>query len=89
MAEQQTSRRPERTFRLRGIRATVWPNPVKTEQGTVTKLSVTVEKRYKDRNSGDFKSGNTFFPEELGALRAVVDRALDYCMTRESEDVLD
>ena len=88
MADQETPQRPEQTFRIGGLRAVVWHNTVQTEEGTVRRRSVQVEKRYK-ASTGEFKSTNSFSPSELGAVLAVVKSALDYCMARESEDIAD
>ena len=88
MADQHSSRRPDKTFRARGVQASVWANPLETEDGTVTRYSVKIDKLYRD-NDGTVRSSSTFFPQELAALRAVVDRAIDYCLVEESEDITD
>ena len=75
--------KPIKEFRTHNhIRAAVWANP--SEKGDRPRLSVSVDKSYRD-SEGSWKTSHTYFPRELPELRLVIDQAFAFIMTQGGE----
>ena len=79
------TRRPEKEFRCGGISAAVWRNDVEKDGRTTVRHSISIQKRYQDKN-GNWKTTKSWFPEELARLRLVIEKCMEYCMLSESAD---
>ena len=83
MAEK--ARRPEKEYRCGGISASVWSNDVEKDGRTTVRHSISIQKRYRDEN-GNWQTAKSWFPEELGRLRLVIEKCMEYCMLQETAD---
>ena len=67
--------KPIGRFSSYGIEAAIW-------QGKEDRLSVTVKKTYKEKESNKYIETNTFFPDELPRLALVVQQAYEFCVLK-------
>ena len=79
------SKPPEKTFRAGSVTAAIWVNETKKNGKTIIRHSVRIQKRFRD-NQGKWQVTNTYFPDDLGKLRLVVDKALEYCLLKDSAE---
>ncbi len=82
MAEQN---QPVKKFRAGGVTATIWRNDVQQDGQTVVRHSVTVQKRYRDRD-GSWKDSSSFFVNDLPRLELVVRKAYEYLALAAGEE---
>ena len=66
-----------------GIGVAVWLNSVDNDDGTTRKVrSITLSpRRYRDRQSGDWRDSSSYFPGDLPALMFALRKALEYVIT--------
>lgn len=77
--------RPEIAFRIGSVQASVFKNQYAAEDGAVrTSYSVNLHRRYRDRQSKEWKSTAVFRLPELPQVEAVVRLALAYVAEREA-----
>ncbi len=78
--------KPTKSFRAGSIRASIWENEVKLDNGQVTNMpKICVERRYKNEQ-GEWHSSNHFNINELAKLQAVIRAAFECLVLRERED---
>lgn len=78
---------PVKTFRSGGISASVWRNDVVQNGQTVVNHSVTLQKRYRDRRTGEWRDSGTFFMSDLPRVQLVMRKAYEYlALTAVEED---
>lgn len=82
----QTGNQPVKEFKAGRIRAAIWKNEVEQNGQTVSRFSVKIESRYRDKKTGEWKSTNQYFPEDLPKVTLVSAKAFEYTSLRESED---
>lgn len=66
-----------------GISVAVWNNDIQMDGGelrTVRSISIS-PRRYRDRQTGEWKSTNSFRPNDLAALGMAIQKAHEYCLT--------
>ena len=74
--------RPVQEFRLGPVKASIWDNTV----GENTRHNVTLSRIYKDRESGQWKTTDSFGRDELLLLAKVADQAHTWiCSHRPSQ----
>jgi len=79
--------KPVKSFRSKGgITAAVWAKDVERDGTTFTRYSVTLDKRYRDRD-GSWQTSSSLFPEDLPRAQLVLGKAFEFiCLqTDESE----
>ena len=64
---------PIKKFRLRRVELAVWAK--KNEDG-YTNYSVSVQKSFRDKDSGEYISSHSFFPEELAIVSVLAQQAV-------------
>ncbi len=80
------NQKPRKVFKAGSVRASIWDNEVKLDNGEVTNMpKVCVERRYKNEQ-GEWHSSNHFNINELAKLQAVIRAAFDCLVLRERED---
>ena len=79
------SNAPEKRFRAGSITAAIWANKIQRNGKTVTRHSVRIQKRFRDKQ-GQWQVTDTYFPDDLGKLRLVVDKAMAYCLVSETKN---
>ena len=60
-----TGQKPIAKFKAGMVSAAIWENPIEVKGKTVTMLKATVQRRYKDNKSGDWKSSQSFSRNEI------------------------
>ena len=73
-------------FKAIPVRAAIWKREVEQNGRTVIRYSIKVEKQYRDKQTGEWKSTTNFFPEDLPKLRLVASEAYRFVTLRTSED---
>lgn len=65
-----------------GIGVAVWQNEVQTENGTKLIRSISIApRRYRDKQTGEWKDASSFRPGDLTALILALEKAREYCLT--------
>lgn len=79
---QSTHSRPLTSFRSGLMEVSVWRNEIDGEEGKPGfKLSVKVQKEYKDAN-GEFKGTSYFFRDELPRLKLLIEQAYEFIVLK-------
>lgn len=78
----QSSNKPEKVFRLRGISASIFANKAKSEGRDITFRKVSVQRAYKDGD--DWKNTTSFGRDDLPVLQIVLQRAHEFILDTEA-----
>jgi hypothetical protein len=80
--------KPEQTFRIGLISASVFVNEVEAGEGARRESrevrSVVFQRRYRDRDSGEWRSSDSFGVADLAILKEVIAMALAYVAAKEA-----
>ena len=76
--------KPEKTFRIGAVSASVFVNEIETDNGKRRIRSVNLQRRYRDDNDGEWKSSNSFGLGELPQAQAVLDLAMKHVADQEA-----
>ncbi|MFH1748854.1 MAG: hypothetical protein ABIG44_17610 [Planctomycetota bacterium] len=76
--------RPVQEFRARNLSLAIWQNEGTRDGRPVTLHSVTLNKRYQDQQTGEWKDSNSFFPDDLPRLRLLLDKAYEHLLLRDA-----
>ena len=79
----QTTNKPATSFRLRGVKVSVFANPTESEGRPSVFHKVTVQKIYKDGEQ--FKTTTSLGRDDLPVARLLLQRAWEYILTAEAE----
>ena len=79
----QTSAKPVKVFRLRGISASVFENRSKNAEKSVTYHKVSMQRTYKDGD--EFKTTTSFGRDDLPVCVHVMQRAWAFILDAESK----
>ena len=60
-----TGQAPVAKFKAGQVSAALWENNIQARGGTVKILKATVQRRYKDKDSGEWKSSTSFSRNEI------------------------
>ena len=82
----QEPQQPVKEFKAGRVSAACWKKETQENGRTVTRWSVKIQKRYQDKQSGDWQSSDYYFESELADLVLVAQRAFQFVRLRESED---
>ena len=78
--------RPIHSIQIRGgIEAAIWENQVERDGRTITRQSVTINKRFYDRTTAQYRESSTFFPEDLPRLTLALQQAYEFLMLNDSQ----
>lgn len=72
------ARPPEKRFSVRGIEVAVWVREQETERGTRINRSVTMQRRYFDKKTSEWKTTSFFAEGEIGTLAMLLQSAFAY-----------
>ena len=84
MAQQENQ--PVKEFRVGGVKAAIWKDEVQQDGRAVTRHSVKVQKSYRDKATGEWKTTEYFYPTDLPKLLLVAQKAFEFVSLRESEE---
>jgi len=87
MSESDKGSGPVKEFRVGAVSAAIWRNESQVHGRLVTRHSVKVHKRYFDKQEQVFRNSEYLFPNDLPRLQVVVQKAFEFCMLKESEEV--
>src|SRR4051812_26368666 len=66
-----------------GIGVAGWLNEVQTEQGPKTIRSISIApRRYRDKQTGEWKDSGSFRPGDLTALILALEKAREHCLMK-------
>ena len=82
----QETRRPVKEFKAGTIKAAIWEDEREDQGRIVVKHSVKIQKRFFDKNTGDWHDTDYFFPNDLPRLCLVAAKAFEHIALRESEN---
>lgn len=74
----QHTQSPIREFRAASIKAAIWGEEREEEGRRVVRHTVKIQKRYLDKNSGEWRTTEYFFPNDLPRLCLVAEKAFEY-----------
>jgi hypothetical protein len=74
--------KPVQEFQAGTMKAAIWEREQERDGRTFTTHNITLQKRYFDRQSGEWREGSSYFPEDLPKLRLLVDKAFEYVTIR-------
>lgn len=69
--------KPAKKFECGGISVAVWANEIQTDAGPRTVERVTLERRYKDATTGEWKSTNGFRENEIPRAILLLSKAYE------------
>ena len=81
----QTRNMPERKFGpyANGIGVAVWVNRIETDEGPRVTRSVSINpRRYKDRQTGEWKNAASYGVNDVHLLLIALEQARDYLLTQ-------
>ena len=84
MTEQ--GKQPVKVFRAGNVRAATWANETVVDGQTVIRYCTKTEKRYRNRETGEWCSTDQYFPEDLPKLQLVTAKTFEYVTLKESEE---
>ena len=77
--------KPAKNFRAGAVRATVWSNPTKNDDGTEGSYStVALERSYKDKN-GAWQTTNSLRVNDVPKAMLVLNKAYEFVALNEEE----
>ena len=81
-----TPNRPVKELRVRNLTLAIWENEGTSRDGRpVTRHSITLNKRYQDQQSGDWRDSSSFFPDDLPRLRLLLDKAYEHLLLSDGD----
>jgi|GEM_PF-430909 len=81
-----TANRPVKELRVRNLNLAIWENEGTSRDGRpVTRHSITLNKRYQDQQSGEWKDSSSFFPDDLPRLRLLLDKAYEHLLLSDGD----
>lgn len=80
--------KPIAKFSSGGLNVAVWENTIETANGPQPVERVTLERRYKDEKSGEWKSTNSYRMNELPKAILVLQKAYEFlaCKRRSGDE---
>ena len=82
----QQGNQPVKEFRAGGVKAAIWKKEAQQDGQTVVSHSVKVQKSYRDKLTGEWKTTDYFYPQDLPKLILTAQKAFEYISLRESEE---
>ena len=76
--------RPIKEFRVRNLSLAIWQNEGTRDGRPVTLHSITLNKRYRDQETGEWRDSSSFFPDDLPRLRLLLDKAYEHILLRDT-----
>ena len=87
MTEQNNQ--PVKEFSAGGIQAAIWKNETQREGRTVVQYSVKIQKRFRDKQTNEWRTTEYFYQRDLANLILVAHKAFEFVSLKESKDADD
>lgn len=84
MPASTTTEHPAKELRSGKLKVAIWQNSTEQDGQTVLQYSVTWQKRYRDRQSGEWKNSQSLFPEETLMLAELLRFAYQWIAVKET-----
>lgn len=84
----ETSQKPEKVFRLRGLSASIFANTAMVEKREITYRKVSLQRSYRD-DDGEWKSTNNFGRDDLPTLQLLLQRSWEFILDTEASRAKD
>ena len=78
----QSTTKPVKVFRSRGISASIFANPAKSDGRDITFHKVSLQRTYKDGD--EWKTTTSFSRDDLPIARLLLDRAWEFILEAEA-----
>lgn len=78
-------RQPVETLRFGSVSLSIFENESNRDGQTNRYLRAKVDKRYRDNQSGEWKSTNSYSVEDLLLLRSLIDRGVEFMLAKSTE----
>lgn len=78
--------KPKKKFQCGSVSVAIWENQIQTANGPQTAERVTVERRYKDNATGEWKSTNGFAANDLPKAIMALQKAYEFIAFKKSDD---
>ena len=75
---------PVAKFKAGQVSSAVWENQMSINGKTITVLKATVQRRYKDKNSGEWKSSGSFGRNEIPLAIFCLQKALEEIVDKQN-----
>ena len=75
---------PVAKFKAGQVSSAVWENQMNINGKTVTVLKATIQRRYKDKNSGEWKSSGSFSRNEIAMAIFCLQKALEEIVDKQN-----
>ena len=75
---------PVEEFEAGTIRASIWRNELEQDGHAVVRYSIKIEKRYRQKQTGEWTSTDQYFPDDLPKLQLVAAKAFEYVSLKSS-----
>ena len=75
--------KPVQEYRAGALSIAIWESEIERQDKTVIRHSAKIEKRYYDKQSGQWKTSNSYFADDLLRLRLLVDKATEFMLLKE------
>ena len=76
---------PVAKFKAGQVSSAVWENQMNINGKTVTVLKATIQRRYKDKNSGEWKSSGSFSRNEIAMAIFCLQKALEDIVEKQNK----
>lgn len=80
-----TGQAPVAKFKAGQVSAALWENTIQARGGTVKMLKATVQRRYKDKDSGEWKSSMSFGRNEIPLAIHCLQKAFERIIETQNE----
>lgn len=78
-----TGQPPIKELRAGAVKISLWESKFERDDRTVIRHSAKIEKRYYDKESGQWKTSSTYFADDLLRLRLLADKATEFMLLKE------
>ena len=80
-----TGQQPVAKFRAGQVASALWQNDIQVRGQTIKVLKATVQRRYKDKDSGEWKSSTSFSRNEIPLAIFCLQKAFEKIIDAQSE----
>lgn len=83
----QPAKPPIKEFRVGNVKLPIWKNEITRNGQTVVQYSIKPSRSYRDKQTGEWKTTEHFFTNDLPKLILATQKAYEFCALKESEDL--
>ncbi len=76
-------------FHFHNVSLAIWEKEETRNGRPVTLHTITLNKRYHDKGTNEWKDSSSFFPDDLPRLRLLLDKAYEHILLRDASPAAD